>query len=128
MAKCKVNRRDDVEILEEYVCEDVENTLMFKSSLIKGNGDSDESLLVEMAKVHEIVKEIDKIPKKFRELYFENKARDPETPIFLSYKPKELEKYNKKAHKNAYYYAIGLKQPIGIIQLNKLKKGDENEK
>jgi len=128
MAKLKIASSEDVEILNEYACENIESAITLEASYIKGKGDTEESLLVEMAKIHEIVKELDNIPKKYRELRFENDARDPKTPIFLSYLPKELEKYNKKAHKNAYYYAIGTQQPIGIIQLNKLEKGTENEK
>ena len=128
MAKVQIDSTNDFDILNEYAYENIESAITLEASHIKGKGDADESLLVEMAKIHEIVKELDNIPKKYRELRFENDARDPKTPIFLSYLPKELEKYNKKAHKNAYYYAIGTKQPIGIIQLNRLEKGTEDEK
>ena len=129
MAKCKVKSADDFEILDEYAYNNQEDTLTLSITQIEGNRneDSNRNLLQEMGKIHHILKEI-KVAKKFRELKYKNEARDLNTPIYVSYKPIELEKYNKEKHKDAYYYAEGFKQPIGVIQLNKLKKGTENEK
>lgn len=84
-----------------------------------------------MAKVHATIKDMDeqtkKMKTKYRKPLFIKEAKDPRTPIYLSYTPSDLKIYNKeapKAHKNAYYYAEG----IGVIQRNKLEKGTENEK
>ena len=128
MAKCQVNSADDFKILEEYAYSDVDNALTLSVPQIEGNKheDSDRNLLIKMGKIHHIIKEVD-IPKQYRELRFKNEAREPISPIYVSYKPRELEKYNKEQHKDAYFYAEGLKQTVGVIQLNKLKKGTDNE-
>jgi CRISPR-associated endonuclease/helicase Cas3 len=132
MAQCKIDSLDEYSILEEYAYDKVEDALTLDKKIIEKDGNSSgDSLLHEMAKIHLYIVENRDIPKNFtlRKFYFKKEAIDPSNPIFVSYKPTDLKlvKANQKAHENAYYYAQGLKQPIGIIQLNKLEKGTDNE-
>ncbi|HIP12834.1 MAG TPA: CRISPR-associated endonuclease Cas3'', partial [Arcobacter sp.] len=131
MARCTIDSKGVIDILDDYVYDeinDVENVLTLSTDYMIDNKDQDEDLVWEMAKVHAIIKDMDeKMKTKYRKPLFLKEAKDPRTPIYVSYTPSDLKKYNKeapKAHKNSYYYAEG----IGIIQRIKLEKGTENEK
>ena len=54
-----------------------------------------------------------------------NIARDPETPIYVSYTPSDLDIVNAKADEEAIYYAQGINQAIGVIAPNKLNLNSE---
>ncbi len=119
MAKCQINCTDEVEILGEYSCKASENSMTVEADSIEGYGDSNKNLLSFMAKKHHNIKDVKKA---YKDAQLKNEARDPSTPIYLSYTLEDLEKVNSQPHEFAQYYAMGLKQPIGIIALAQLKK------
>jgi CRISPR-associated endonuclease/helicase Cas3 len=126
MAKVKVDSSDNFEILEEYAYSDVDDAITLETSIIEGYGfdgkpDSQKNLLSFMVKKHHSIFR-DEGAKKSTDAQFRSQARDPNTPIYLSYTLEGLNKVNSKPHEYAQYYAIGLKQPIGIISLQQLKK------
>ncbi len=119
MAKCQINSTEEIEILAKYSCEALENSMTVEADSIEGYGDSNKNLLSFMAKKHHNIKDAKKA---YKDAQLINEARDPSTPIYLSYTKEDLEKVNCEPHEFAQYYAMGLKQPIGIISLAQLKK------
>ena len=85
---------------------------------ITGYGDSDKDLLAFMKTKHHNIK--DGASKAYKNMQLVELARSPETPIYLSYTPKDLEGVGGVAHKSAIYYAISDRQPIGSIAINNL--------
>ena len=126
MARCKIESIDNFKILKEYAYEDIEDSMTVENNLIEGYGNSDKNLLAFMAKKHHNIKDV---KKSYKDAQLKNEARDPNTPIYLSYTLEDLKKVNSQPHEYARYYAIGLNQPIGIISLQQLiKKGTDDEK
>ncbi|NOX14659.1 MAG: CRISPR-associated endonuclease Cas3'' [Epsilonproteobacteria bacterium] len=124
MAQCKVESADKFEILDRYAYEELDDAITIETSIIEGYGfdgkpDSQKNLLAFMAKKHHNIRDV---KKSYSDAMLRTEARDPNTPIFLSYTLKDLEKVNSQPHVYAQYYAIGLKQPIGILSLQQLKK------
>ena len=76
-----------------------------------------------MAKKHHNIKK--DVKKSYKDVQLINEAKDPSTPIYLSYTLDDLKKVESKPHEFAQYYAIGLKQPIGILSLQQLKGNKE---
>ena len=124
MAKCQINSINDVQILDEYTCEDAENSMTIEVESIEGYGDSNKNLLVFMAKKHHNIKDAKKT---YKDAQLKGEARDPSTPIYLSYTLEDLQKVNCEPHEYAKYYAIGVNQPIGLLSLQQLKKQNEKE-
>jgi len=120
MAKLQINSNSE-NILNEYAYDDMENALTVDLDLVTGYGDSDKNLLAFMVKKHHNIKGG---TKSYRDTQRINDARDPATPIYLSYTPSDLNKVNSKPHPYAVYYAVCKKQPIGIIGFHQLK-GEE---
>lgn len=119
MARCQINGVDDFEIIDEYAYSDTNDGITLEVSSIEGYGDSSKNLLAFMAKKHHNIKDVKKA---YKDAQLRNEARDPNTPIYLSYTLKDLSKVNSEPHEFAQYYAVGLKQPIGILSLQRLKK------
>jgi len=119
MAKCQVNSADDFKILDEYAYSGVDDAVTIENKIIEGYGDSKRNLLSFMAKKHHNIKDV---KKSYKDAQLLNEARDPSTPIYLSYTLADLKKVESEPHEYAQYYAIGLKQPIGILSLQQLKK------
>jgi CRISPR-associated endonuclease/helicase Cas3 len=119
MAKCQIDSTDKIEILGEYSCDALEESITVEVESIEGYGDSNKNLLSFMAKKHHNIKDVKKA---YKDAQLKNEARDPSTPIYLSYTKEDLQKVNSEPHEYAQYYAIGAKQPIGIISLQQLKK------
>jgi len=119
MAKCKIETMDKFEILGEYAYEDTEDAITIGNGTIEGYGDSKKNLLAFMAKKHHNIKDS---KKSYNDAQLKNEARDPNTPIYLSYTLDDLKKVESEPHKYARYYAIGSRQPIGVISLEQLKK------
>jgi CRISPR-associated endonuclease/helicase Cas3 len=119
MAKAEIHSTDDVKILDEYAYKNIEDGVTVESTVIEGYGDSNMNLLSFMAKKHHNIKDVKKA---YKDAQLKNEARDPSTPIYLSYTLEDLAKVKSQPHEYAQYYAVGLKQPIGIISLQQLKK------
>ncbi|WP_321394081.1 hypothetical protein [uncultured Desulfuromusa sp.] len=54
-----------------------------------------------------------------------NEARDPDTPIYVSYTIDDLNLCHDTPNPYAIYYAMGIRQPIGAISLKQLENGGE---
>lgn len=119
MARCQINTATDFEILDEYAYSDAEDALTLEKNVIEGYGDSKKNLLLFMAKKHHNIKEV---KKSYKDVQLVNEARDPNTPIYLSYTLEDLKKVESQPHPYAQYYAMGLKQAIGAISLQRLEK------
>jgi CRISPR-associated endonuclease/helicase Cas3 len=119
MAKCQINGTDEIEILDEYAYEDIEDGMTLEVSAMEGYGDSNKNLIAFMAQKHHNIKNVKKA---YKDVQLKAEARDPNTPIFLSYTLEDLSKVNSQPHEYAQYYAIGLRQPIGIFSLQQLNK------
>lgn len=126
MAKCKVESREQYKIESEYAyAEEIpQEAMTYEVETIKGYDQSDKNLLAFMAKKHHNIKGGNKTYKDGQLL---NEARDPSSPIYLSYTPEDLKKVESNPHPYAIYYMIGTKQPIGAMSLNHLlKENHEN--
>lgn len=125
MAVCKVNKRDDFEVSNAYAYpeNESEESLTYSVDVICGHGISDKNLLAFMKKKHHNIKQTKKA---YNDNQLLNEARNPDTPIYLSYTPEDLKPVEAQPHPFAIYYAQGCNQPIGAISINNLN-GDNNE-
>ena len=120
MAKVKIEGSNRYEVLDEYAWENIENSITLEQNIIEGYGDSNKNLLAFMAKKHHNIKDVKKA---YKDAQLKNEARDPNTPIYLSYTLQDLQKVNAQPHAWAQYYGVCDKQPIGILSLQQLTKG-----
>ncbi|NOQ13416.1 MAG: CRISPR-associated endonuclease Cas3'', partial [Methyloprofundus sp.] len=116
------------EFPNQYAC-DKEN-LTLSIELMTGYGESENNLLAFMAKKHHNIKEdarygVSKTTK-YKDNAYLKKAKEPETPIYLSYTPEDLKQVEADAHPCAIYYAIGIHQPIGALSVEQLNNTQEN--
>ncbi len=122
MAVMNINNGKEI-FPEQYACEDESLTLSVE--LITGYGESEMDLLAFMAKKHHNIKEDSRYgvtkTTKYKDRAYLKKAKDPETPIYLSYTPKDLKQVEAQANPSAIYYAIGKNQPIGAIANDKIQ-------
>ncbi len=119
MAKVKIEGITRYEVLDEYAWENIENSMTLEQNIIEGYGDSNKNLLAFMAKKHHNIKDVKKA---YKDAQLINEARDPNTPVYLSYTLQDLQKVNEQPHNWAQYYAVCDKQPIGILSLQQLIK------
>ncbi len=117
---------DTFEISNDYACLDENFTLSV--SEILGYGDSEKSLLDFMAKKHHNISDNKsygvKATTKYKDRVYLKKAKEPETPIYLSYTPDDLKRVEAQANDYAIYYVIGKNQPIGAISAHQFKPID----
>jgi CRISPR-associated endonuclease/helicase Cas3 len=125
MAKLNVNDYTNPQFINEYAYQfpvsekDEVDNLTESTAIIQGvssNGqrDSSKDLLSHMFKKHH---NITGEKKSFSDNTLLNLARDPESPIYLSYIPEHLDKVggDTSRHSEAIYYAVCDKQPVGTI-------------
>jgi len=124
MAKCNIKGRHDYNILNSYAYseDESEESISMNVETICGHGSSDQNLLVFMKKKRHNIKQTKKA---YKDSQLLNEARNPETPIYLSYTPEDLNNVKAKPHSYAIYYAVGIQQPIGAISLRQFHHGGE---
>ena len=128
MAVCEVDEALIPSFINEYAYD--ENTdhssvtigLTESVERIRGYGDSSQDLLAFMQAKHHNVKKEDGVKKAYKDFMLLTEARSPEYPIYLSYTPDDLEPIGgeRVRHPYAMYYVRTIKQPVGIMAINKL--------
>jgi len=124
MAVCSVSSRYDYKRINTYAYSEKnsEESLTYGVDVIRGRDKSEQDLLAFMKKKHHTIKQVKKA---YKDSQLLNEARNPETPIYLSYTPDDLKKVEAQPNPYAIYYAIGKKQPIGAISLKQLNNQGE---
>nr|MBL0710132.1 CRISPR-associated endonuclease Cas3'' [Colwellia sp.] len=126
MAICEISKSSQVKLLNEYACDNVDNTYTMSIDEIEAYDPSgDKNLLSFMHQKHHKILSA-KTEKNHKQAHksfmLKNQAVEPETPIFVSYTQTDLALTNdqNKAQSNAIYYVKGIKQIIGAMALDKI--------
>ncbi len=122
MAVMNINNNKE-EFPNEYACREESLTLSVES--IMGYGEDKKNLLAFMEKKHHNIKNDTeygvKSTTRYKDKIYLKKSKEQDTPIYLSYTLEDLAKVDARQNPYAMYYAIGTKQPIGVISNDKLK-------
>ena len=125
MAICKVNKDGNIEFVNQYACDSQEHIYTMSVTGIEGSifNKDDKNLLNFMHQKHHKFKSAKQQKRVTADSTYiiKGKAIEPEFPIFISYTEEDLALCNDKPHPHAIYYAVGEKQSIGALSINKLK-------
>jgi len=127
MAVCEVSDNCQLTFTENYAYSEAIDTNQSQSALtesiesMRGYGDDDANLVQFMQKKHHNIKQEEGYKKARNEWELIKEARSPESPIYLSYTPKDLSIVNSKPHPQAVYYVVSNRQPVGAMSIEKLK-------
>lgn len=134
MAICRIDNAGEIEFINQYACNDYENTYTMSIDEIEGYDPSgDKNLLSFMHRKHHKILTT-KTKKKHKQAYksylLKNEAVEPEFPIYVSYTEEDLALCNDQPHHHAIYYVAGVgeKQSIGALSINKLSNIINKEK
>ena len=132
MAVCDLKDWKNPKFIDRYAYEmpineedKIDNLTASKYEIDGGdNKKIDKDLLRHMHKKHHNIKHIKQA---YNEFVLLNEARDPESPIYLSYTPNDLSQVRGESdrHEYAIYYAVCDKQPIGTISIKQLISNKE---
>jgi len=130
MAVCRVSPSLDLEFTNNYAYSEEFNPAKPQANLTKsvesmrGYGEENNNLVQYMRKKHHNIKCGTGYKQARNEWDLIKEARSPETPIYLSYTPKDLAHIGKEnsAHPQSVYYVTCDKQPVGAMSLAKLKQ------
>ena len=114
--------------LNKYLDDVMTYELNSIEGVFNGQKKPDRDLLAFMYKKdHKIqsLKNDEKVKQKHSVNIIKNEARNPDTPIYLSYTIDDLNLCNDKPHSYAIYYAEGIRQPIGAVSLTQLNNEGE---
>lgn len=129
MAICRITSQG-FEITNDYVfSEDFDSTkpqsnLTESVESMRGFGEDNNNLVQFMQKKHHNIKYGTGYKQARNEWELIKAARSPETPIYLSYTPKDLELIggSNVAHPQAVYYVISNNQPVGAMSIDVIKE------
>ncbi|AFI85402.1 CRISPR-associated endonuclease Cas3'' [Methylophaga nitratireducenticrescens] len=127
MAVCEVLEDQQLFFSENYASSETFNPNQPPSALtesietMRGYGNDDANLVQFMQKKHHNIKSDEGYKKARNEWELIKEARSPESPIYLSYTPKDLSLVNSNPHPQAVYYVISNRQPVGAMSIAKLK-------